>query len=302
MKKHHLLLLIKIAVAALFFAVLFLNKNITLAHFHAIWGNASPLFLCLSLVLAAACWVLNAVRWHYFLRAGEIPSAPRRSALSYFAGVLLGSTTPGRLGEFGRGIYHEGLPLKETALVSLADKAYFLVFILGFGLLGLALGGRAVSAISPIPLPVLLGLTAAALLVAGYAVMKGRKIPFRGLFARFPADPADRFFLLTLSNIIYVLTVFQLYCILLALGDARLTHAFVTLSVTLLLLSVFPVSLGNLGVRETCFVVLLGKLGNTSETAALSAGLLVFVQNLLFPSLIGVAANFFGPGPTKTRL
>ena len=127
--------------------------------------------------------------------------------------------------------------------------------------------------------------------------MKGRSIAFRGLFARFPGNPADRFFLLSLSNIIYVLMVFQLYCILMALGEVRLTHAFVTLSVTLLLLSVFPVSLGNLGVRETCFVVLLGKLDNTPGTLALSAGLLVFIQNLLLPSLIGVVANFIGPGP-----
>jgi uncharacterized membrane protein YbhN (UPF0104 family) len=290
MSKRRILLIIKLCVTVLFFILIATNKNITIDKLKTIWLSANPLFLVLSFLIAGVCLILNIVRWHYFMKSGGLYTGPVYSVFAYLAGFVMGFITPGRLGEFGRGIFYENRSIKETALVTLADKVYFNFFILLFGILSLVLKWPLIGKLINIPVLIIMIPFLLIFLVHLFIIVQGRKTLFRGLFQYFPGAEADRFFLMTLSNIVYVLMVLQLYCVLMAFCDIKLLHAFITLSLTLVVLTFFPVAIGNLGIRETCFMVFLKSLADMPESIALSAGLIFFIQNLVMPSCLGIIA------------
>lgn len=251
-----------------------------------------PCFISFSIGLS---WIfINVVRWHYFLKIAGPFSTPWQSAQSFFAGSLLGITTPGRIGEFGRGIFYEQQRVSDIALVTLTEKFYSTFFILLFGIPGFFLAAGYIK--DSMPVPVLTALVPLVLLTILFIILinKGNKISFKGLFKCFPSREADRFFLLTLSNTAYVLTIFQLYCIVLSFCDVKLTTVFIVLSVTLVALTFFPFTIGNLGVREACFIMLFQSVENIPESVSLSASLLFFIQNVFLPAAIGFPLLFWG--------
>jgi uncharacterized membrane protein YbhN (UPF0104 family) len=299
-KKSLPLLILKIGAAALFLWYLRGNQNLTLDHFKWVWSNADPAMLTVSFVITALLLCLNILRWHHFMLGAGFLTSRAQSAASYLAGSLLGLLSPGRIAEFGRGYLYPDYPVKDTALVTFAEKFYFVFFILIFGLAGLLFGA--------VPLSRFLGhkiLPAAAFLLlctvvlTGFALAKGPRIKFKGLFLFFPSTEPGRFYLLTLTNLVYLLMIFQFYFILIAFFKVKLLHAFLAMSLTLVVLTFFPVSFGNLGVREACFIYLLKELAGFPEIAALNAGFLVFLQNIFLPALLGLAVII---GSSRSRL
>jgi uncharacterized membrane protein YbhN (UPF0104 family) len=288
-KKSLPLLALKIVAAALFLFFLRHDKNLSLGHFQWVWGHASPACLLISFILSAAVLWLNILRWHHFMKCGGFATTVSQSASSYLAGALLGLVSPGRMAEFGRGYLYPDYPVSDTALVTLAEKFYFVFFTLVFGAAGLFFGARPlIRAFSGMPYAVAAVLLICALAVSAWVILKGRRIAFKGLLRFFPVSEPGRLYLLTLTAIAYILMIFQFHLILAAFFDVKLLHAFITLSVTLVVITFFPVSFGNLGVREACFIVLLKALGDFPEVGALNAGFLVFLENIFLPSILGL--------------
>jgi len=288
-KKSLPLLALKIGAAALFLYFLHSNRNLTLDHFKWVWGHANPAFLALSFGLGGLQLYLNVLRWHQFMQGAGLPTSRGQSASSFMAGSLLGLVSPGRLAEFGRGYLYPHYPVKDTALVTFAEKFYFVFFILAFGLAGTLFG--AVPLERFIDSRIFLGaafLLLCMVLASGFAVVRGPRIGFKGLFRFFPSNEPGRFYLLTLTNLVYILMIFQFYFILIAFFKVKLMQAFLTLSLTLVIITFFPVSFGNLGVREACFIYLLKELAGFPEIAALNAGFLLFLQNIFLPALLGL--------------
>ncbi|OGJ91240.1 MAG: hypothetical protein A2268_02045 [Candidatus Raymondbacteria bacterium RifOxyA12_full_50_37] len=267
---------------------LYHNKNLTVQNMKAIWTSADKHMLAISFVLGLAFLAGNAVRWHYFVVTGGVVSTPLASTLSFLGGSLLSFITPGRAGEFGRGIFYQSGSMGTVALVTLAEKVYMTFFILAFGTIGAFLGQKKLETGLFLPYPlILVGLTVLSGLFL-YVIIKGNKLRIRSLFNAFPTNDMDRFFLLTLTNIVYVIGIFQIWFIVLAFFKIKLITAFITLSVTLIVLTFIPITIGNMGIREACFIYVLGALENVPETIAFSAGILVFVQNILIPAILGI--------------
>jgi uncharacterized membrane protein YbhN (UPF0104 family) len=293
-KKTIPLLALKIGAALLFLFFLRRTSDLSLENVKWTWSHAKPLFLLLSFLTAGLLLYLNILRWHHFMHAGGFPTRFSQSATTYLAGNFLGLVSPGRLAEFGRGYLYSDYPLAETARVTVADKFYFVFFSLGFGLLGLALGHSLVRPFLSAGFLALLSVLMAGLFfLCAWLIFKGQRLAFKGLFKFFPGAEPERFFLLTLTNLTYLLMILQFHFILLAFFKIKLMYAFITFSLTLLVLTFFPVSFGNLGVREACFIYFLKNLSGYPESAALNAGALVFLQNIFLPSLAGLPVVLF---------
>lgn len=55
----------------------------------------------------------------------------------------------------------------------------------------------------------------------------------------------------------------------------------------MLVKSMLPISIGDLGIRESAAVFFLGKIG-LAESTAFNASILLFLINLVIPSMIGL--------------
>ena len=292
MLKDRLFLYLKISVAALFVFFIFKSGSLTPVKLRQLWLATDRLFLSLSFALSAVGLFLGAFRWDAFLKSASIPVSPLRSALSFLSGCTLGFITPGRAGEFGRGICHPEIPAGTIALLTLSEKIYFTLFILLYGLIALLMGLGKMGA--ALPLPPLAMTAAIAFLLLACALLVMGKFParFSGLFRMLPRRAEERFYLLTLSCLVYILMIVQFYFTLRALCPCTLQAAFTAYAFMLVATTLFPFAVGNLGVREGCFILILTRMYGMPETAALSAGILVFLQNVIIPAAVGIPALF----------
>lgn len=285
--KSPLWTLIKLSASGLFLYLLFTDPRLSPSGFKTAVRETNPVWLLGSLLFCSAGLCLNIVRWHRFLLENNVNTRLKQSAQSYLAGMFLGFLSPGRLAEFGRGFLFTAVPLKESALITLAEKWYFNAFIFLFGLVGALLAYRPLHMLPRLPYGALLSLLALLTLASFYVILRGNRITFKGLFRGFPTREPGRFYLLTLTNLLFVAMLLQVHCLFRAFEPVHLLTSFATLSLTLTALTLFPITFGNLGVREGCFIFLLGTMDAFPKNAAFSAGLLVFTENILLPSLIG---------------
>lgn len=292
MIKEKLRILLKAGVTLVFFAFIYKSGRITLAGLQGLWSAADPFFLNLSFATALLGIILGAFRWDAFLKHARIDTRPLRSLSSFLAGCTLGFITPGRVGEFGRGICHPERPAKDLALLTLVEKVYFTLFIMLYGAVAVWMSYGRMTNLVPVPPWLVMAAVIGLFLVCAFAALGVVPARFRAWMKFFPDKPVDRLYLLTLSCLVYVLMIFQFYFIMRAFAPCGLSTAFVTYAVMLMVTTLFPFSVGNLGVREACFILFLKDLEGIPEQAALSAGLLVFVQNVVIPALFGIAALF----------
>ena len=93
--------------------------------------------------------------------------------------------------------------------------------------------------------------------------------------------------LLGFSFIFYLIFFTQFYLAALAFELVSVLDVFKAVSSTLLVKSMLPISLGDLGIRESAAVLFFTKIGANSTTA-FNASILIFTINILFPSLLGL--------------
>jgi uncharacterized membrane protein YbhN (UPF0104 family) len=90
-----------------------------------------------------------------------------------------------------------------------------------------------------------------------------------------------------LSAGFYMIIYVQMYLLLNAFSPVHAADAFLGFAAMMFLKSLVPVSLGDLGIREASSVYFYALRGIANATA-LNASLLLFVINILLPSLIGL--------------
>jgi uncharacterized membrane protein YbhN (UPF0104 family) len=83
--------------------------------------------------------------------------------------------------------------------------------------------------------------------------------------------------------------VLQMYCLINAFSSITFLHAFVATCSMMLVKSLLPISLSDLGIREASTIFFFSPFG-VSQAAALNASLLLFFINVFLP---GVGGAFF---------
>ncbi|OGS35876.1 MAG: hypothetical protein A2293_06295 [Elusimicrobia bacterium RIFOXYB2_FULL_49_7] len=293
MTKERFFFLLKVGITLLFLGLLYRSTTVTADHLTRLWNEATLIPLILSMCLGLAGIAFGIFRWDAFLKSRAIPTTPFTSSASFLVGCTLGFITPGRAGEFGRGICYPAVPARDIAWLTLAEKVYFTFFIMLYGLIGTLMALKPLTHAFPhlpgwlFPLPAMTFLILCGTFIFHRFTGKAGKMQ-----SHFPMTSESQFHLLTLSGILYLISILQFYLILRAFAPVSLSVSFSVYSITLIVLTLFPFSIGNLGVRESCFVLLLQETGEISNQIALSAGIMVFFQNILLPAVLGMAVLF----------
>lgn len=240
---------------------------------------------------------LKSIRWQRLIAAsgGEFGLWP--SFRSYMAAYSLGVVTPGRLGELARAFYlvsTKTLPPVTAFRTVVSDRAYDLLFLLCFGLVGFLNMHTDFGPWFWIPQLVVLGAVAFLMVhLMGHSAawFAGRLPVTRGLawlvkdVASDLALPANVY---NASITLAAYVVFFLMChIMLRAVGVRLPFLWTCAVISCLsLMLLLPVSVAGFGVREVSLAYLLGLHGVSQETA-LAFSMAQFLGFFVFGGLLG---------------
>ena len=270
--------------------------------------HMQPLYLGLSLLLVIPNVLLQYLRWHTLVRS-QLPDLPAsRIWRSLWIGFPLGVVTPARLGEHARITCL--LPASRTQLTTIS-------------LLDRQVGGVITSLVGAVALWMLPTWHAASfsgmgealrrlLFVAGGAVllnntlllltllMPGRltglvqRIPRMGLVktwikirdALCRITPTDRLLVVFWSVLFYTTFILQLVLLIRGLGFSH-PLLWAAASGTMFIKTLFPISPGDLGVRELVAAALFSTIGVAPE-AAVAGSFMLYLMNVLLPAICGL--------------
>lgn len=266
------------------------------------YNNANTLLLALGFVLTGANSGLHFLRWRYLLHRVQ-PNISNTSVFtSLMVGVTVGFFTPGQIGEFaGRLASHPELRKSHIIGITLIDKLYLLVLTLITGIVSLAL-----FAMYYYPTYWNIWYSYPLLLIVALLLFIGlypqavkyflRFIPSRIREHRFYAlvNIIETAFhntqgrvLFALTTILYGVIVLQFYIFVRAFEPVSLFDSTLcTLSVYFVKAVILPISIGDLGVRESAAIFFFTRVG-VSAASAFSASLCMFLANIVLPSAVG---------------
>lgn len=295
---------LKIAIAASL--ILFLINYISLNEITSVFATADYTLVIYAAVFSFVNLGLQALKWNLVVvnSIGRVNFS--KIITSFLAGVTSGLSTPARVGEFiGR-----ALPLKEhsfldVTIASFVDKIINMLVITFFGALSAVLFYRVVS--TPhffIDVPLMMVIIALFAVVTyiffsrGFLLFllkkrfsnKQRIISKISVVKNFLSLSSKKKILIASINLIYYLVIlFQFYLLVKAFfPDAELLNLMLVASLILFATTVIvPFSFGDLGVREGAASYLVALVGIPSAIG-FNAALVLFVINVIFPSLLGL--------------
>jgi uncharacterized membrane protein YbhN (UPF0104 family) len=238
---------------------------------------------------------LQYVKWLRLLRQLDPHIQPTEVWHSLLAGYPLGLITPGRWGEIGRGFFLANYPSVTIAALAAIDKITNFVCIVILGGIGAAIlmpSGLLLNFPAPIFLP--LAILLIAFLIAIFTLPSIKKFLLRKLgrgnspfefMQRFKAKLMAK---LSALSFFFVLTFSAQFVILVSgLHPVPIGDGLAAALSTFFIQSMLPVSIGDLGVRESAAAFFFGKLG-VAPHLAFDAGLMLFIINMLMPSALGL--------------
>lgn len=252
-------------------------------------GQPFPL---LSLVgLAAISFLLQMLKWRMVLRFAWPDASTMEALSSLAAGLSLGIATPARVGELGRAWFLPGRDVAVATGLVLLDRTYALGTVLALGYLGALSLNLEPAARGWWPV---VGLALVGALLAPRALRKlGRWLARRFLQLRGLEEAAGLLGFwqaLRLVGANLACTLFLAFEFTVAVRSFSAVHWIPGLwagLATLAAKAAIPLSIGDIGVRETAAVLLYHKAG-AAPAGALSGALCLYVLNVALPALLGL--------------
>ena len=291
--------ILKIAIAAL--VMVMLLKRVDTAEITTAFKSAKMSCIFIALALLVPNIYLQFFKWRYLVRLLKPQVTDRETFQSLLAGFTFGFITPGRLGEFGRAFFIKDCPWVSLLGIAFVDKLFSLAVVIFWGAIGLMFFvSRQLYLYTMVPIVIF---TIIALIVIYYVlfhpgIIRGFLyslniiLPFRDKI-KLLMSSLDNFHrrqalnLLVLTFGFYFIFLIQFYILVCSFGTASFMPAFLAISATMLVKSLLPISIGDLGIRESAAIFFLGKIG-VHESTAFNASILLFLINLLIPSLVGL--------------
>lgn len=262
------------------------------------WRKARFDYLSMAVLLAGANLSIQILKWRYFVRLIDPKCTSMEALASFMFGMALGTVTPGQIGEFGgRALRHNSMKAGAIVGLTLIDRLQMicvlgiagivsLPFLLGWG------STRSILIIAP-SCSILLLLFFNPRIVPAMIARLDLKVlqrpaveDFVSAVEAFRMPQLIRSFLF--SAVFYLVVCLQMFLLLNAFAEVGFLDAFSGFACMMLLKALLPISLGDLGIREASSVYFYSLLGIAPATA-LSASLLLFVINVLAPSIVGLA-------------
>jgi len=278
-----------------------LVKNLKMANIITRFESANFIYMIIALILVIPNIYIQYFKWRYLMRLVK-PEIENSEALqSLLAGFTFGFITPGRVGEFGRAFFIKNCHWMKVIGISFIDKFFSLAIVLFMGSIGiLSLIGKQLHFFLLFPL---LLFTIIVLTLLSYVLLHPElirtllykiniQLPIRdkikqliSIFDNFEQEHAIR--LILYSIIFYFIYFTQFYLLVIAFESVAFLKVFQAISSTLLVKSLLPISIGDLGIRESAAIFFLGKV-SVHQDAAFNASIMIFFLNILIPSIIGL--------------
>ncbi len=294
------ILVVKALIAIVVLALLI--RRVSWPDMYSAMQSADLIWISLALALLPLNFYTQFRRWQLMVRHLH-PNVKTGAILrSLLSGITLGFITPGRFGEMGRAVFIPQSNWLALIGLTLVEKWYALLVVYLFGLLGLIPFLQ--SLLRPVVWVPALG-TGLILVLCGIALVlhpsflayvlkrfdhaRRRKRLHQVLYGISQLTPRLSLSLLVLTIVQVVTYLSQFYLIVKAFTALPLLSGFAAISSIMWSKTLLPISLGDLGIRETASVYFLGKIG-VADAIALDSALLLFTINVLVPAVIGFVA------------
>lgn len=259
--------------------------------------SVHPVFLMCAVFMLIPNLFLQQIKWLMLLRRIEGKASSISAWHSLLAGYPLGLATPGRWGELGRAIFLPDYPRTTVAALAAIDKLMNFAAIVLLGVIGVA------TFLHDGLLPKF-PITSEIIFVIVFVFFGGLLVSIKILKKFLNRDGArvqssswidvlrnfdTRFlFVLFILSLLFVITFCtQLLILVEGLQAVDVPRGFAAASATFLTQSLLPLSIGDLGVRESAAAFFFSKIG-VAPHAAFGAALLLFIINMLLPSVAGL--------------
>ncbi len=245
-------------------------------------------------------------KWRLVVHREKADVKRRHLLFSLLVGMALGLVTPGRVGDFGRTFFVRNVDWARLLGLLMVDKLITLAVLYLFGIIGLShfISMR----MHPfVWLPIFL---MTLILISLFLLLLLRPELLRSLLARFHhlvtrhsavekflsgiemANPALSARLLLLTFIQTLTYCSQFVLLVQAFFKIPILAGFLSTFAVMFTKSLLPISIGDLGIRESASVYFFGQFG-TPDVAAFNASFLLFLMNVLLPSLAGLVLLLF---------
>ncbi len=291
---------VKIIIAITLLTALFLY--IDLNEIARSLSHANPLLLILGFILVVANTGIHFVRWRFLLRLISKGISNNDVIVSLFVGYASGFFTPAQVGEIaGRIASHPDLRKSHVVGMTIIDKLYILALTILTGIVALSLFASLYfteywNTLYAVPILVLVGFLLYAFLFPQSMKFVFRVIPEKirahNLYAMLHIIETNFFnthgrILFALTTSLYICIVIQFFIFINAFEPVSfLDTTLCSLSVYFVKAVILPISIGDLGVRESASIFFFSKIG-VSAAAAFNASMCMFLANVLLPSVAG---------------
>lgn len=297
--KRVLIYLLKLAIAAL--VIVMLLGRVQTEDLSKAFQSARLICIWMALALLVPNIYIQFFKWRYLVRLLK-PSVTNREVFqSLLAGFTFGFITPGRLGEFGRAFFIKECPWVSLLAITFIDKLFSLAVVFIGGAIGLMFFvSRQLYLYTLAPIIVFTAITLIVIyyvlfhpeVIRGFLYSLNLILPFRDKM-KLLMGSLDNFHrrqalnLLLMTSGFYLIFLIQFYILVCSFHRTPALPALGAIAATMLVKSLLPISLGDLGIRESAAIFFLGKI-DVHESAAFNASILLFLINLLIPSLVGL--------------
>jgi uncharacterized protein (TIRG00374 family) len=301
-RKRWIFLFLKFAITAV--AMLILVRTVHIREIvGALRNPRQPDCLAAAAILLAPNLLLQWIRWHLLLRVINPQTPVSDSVASLFGGMVAGFVTPGRIGEIGRTLFlkHEDR-LRAVGLIVI-DKLYAFFPVAAAGFWGIALLLSYQYQYAPfLAWPLFLGaafFTTVSMIVVlhpewirSFLYYLSMLMPARDKLKRI-ISCIDRFgrkealLQAGLASLLYGVYILQFCLLAFAFQPIPWTTALTVTTSVILVKTVLPVSIGDLGIREGASVFFFTRF-DVDKATAFNASLLLFVINVLVPTILGL--------------
>lgn len=281
--------------------MIMLIKRVKINEIFSTFHSANLWLIFMALMLLIPNIFFQFYKWRFLVRLLKPDVSNSETLKSLLTGFTFGFITPGRLGEFGRAFFIKDCSWVKLLGITAVDKLFSMAVVIFWGAIGLLVFvAKKLEIYTSLPVIVftliVLGVIYYILfhpeIIRSFLYSLNIILPFREKI-KLLMSSLDNFkrqqavTLLIFTFCFYSIFLLQFYLLALAFEHAALIPTLLAIAATMLVKSMLPISIADLGIRERAAVFFLGKIG-LLESTAFSASILLFAINLLIPSLIGL--------------
>lgn len=289
---------VKLGLTAFF--VILVNRNLKQNDLKLIIGQIDLFWVLVGLVFGGLSFYFQLVRWQQILKSQSLPYHIRIAAKSMLIGFFLAFLTPGRIGEFFRGVAIYANQRTVSILAVIIERFYGVFLTVFFGIISVIIQFISFNTGTTLYFEILLIISFLLFCLAGpiLRIISGKIAEIKALrplsditelfTSRLHTLPSVR--LIFFSALSHLCLILQTAVLLGMYGSGNFLKNCLVAGQSYALMLFMPFFVANIGVRELSFSVFLKKLEAAPQPAAIAFGVsgLILLINIILPAILGL--------------